>query len=473
MAADESPSLYDLLQAKSDASADEIKIAFKRRALEVHPDKGGSKEEFHHVYQAFVTLFDPKSRQAYDERLTHKRPRVRTTPATPGSEKTGVKPVAVKNLTRLMMRIHHLLQRVPREVRLEVISQEFSQKQRVLLQQWMTDEEQKAARPTSSTGASGRPGRAKRSCRTKRTTRKKSFSGLKGVSSAGGNGGYRASARIEFVDIYSLCIDLPTALENLAILLSAKHKMQEREGHFEERLKQALESSAAEQGKRLEELRARFRLELPRAGMLIGDHVVVSPVVRSFSTLGRLRALIEKESCRGVSGRTMSNIYAQFSPCELEDQWEEFQKTIAEMFHIADSDGRAHLCKVRSWYEAHEPIRQKKLRRWERDCMAKQDKGKHVPKNLRKLWYNRSRRAGRAGSCAKISAKDAFAELKELLARWSRLLEVQSKDLEKQRRKILQQRERERKAQRQAFLRRMRDPHLTMDDILGPSRQSV
>ena len=37
-------SLYDVLQAKEDATVDEIKAAFKRRALEVHPDNGGSKD---------------------------------------------------------------------------------------------------------------------------------------------------------------------------------------------------------------------------------------------------------------------------------------------------------------------------------------------------------------------------------------------------------------------------------------------
>ena len=39
-------SLYDVLQVDSDATFEQIKIAFKKRALEVHPDKGGSKEGF-------------------------------------------------------------------------------------------------------------------------------------------------------------------------------------------------------------------------------------------------------------------------------------------------------------------------------------------------------------------------------------------------------------------------------------------
>eukprot|EP00438_Fugacium_kawagutii_P013859 Skav234043 [mRNA] locus=scaffold461:156231:157481:- [translate_table: standard] len=407
-------SLYNLLQAQPDASTDEIKTAFKRRALEVHPDKGGSKEAFHRVYQAFVTLFDPKSRQAYDEQLRGtKRPRAGTTRTSSTQAKpakckqnTDVKQTAVKNATRLMMKIHELLQQVPRGVRLEVISKEFSQKQRVLLQKWMTDQkEEEAARcPTSSSctseskvvprgDAKPKQTELKGSCRTKGSKSKKSNSGLRGVASVGASG-YKALARIERVEIYTLCIDLPTALEHFAILLSAKQKIQGCEGLFEERLKQALESSAAEQGKRLEDLEVRFRVDLPKPGMLIGDHQVRSPVVRTFGILGRIRALINKSSFRAgfwLPGRSISNMYAYFSPQELQDRWEELQKMVAEMFHVAGSDGHANLCQVHSWYEAHEPFRQKRLRQWERESMAKQDKGKHVPKDFLTRWANRRR----------------------------------------------------------------------------------
>ena len=62
-------SLYDVLLVDQNASLDEIKLAFKRRALQVHPDKGGSKEEFHLVYQALETLGDPAARQKYDHSL--------------------------------------------------------------------------------------------------------------------------------------------------------------------------------------------------------------------------------------------------------------------------------------------------------------------------------------------------------------------------------------------------------------------
>ena len=62
-------SWYDVLLVDQNATLDEIKVAFKRRALQVHPDKGGSKEEFHLVYQALETLGDPAARQKYDYSL--------------------------------------------------------------------------------------------------------------------------------------------------------------------------------------------------------------------------------------------------------------------------------------------------------------------------------------------------------------------------------------------------------------------
>ena len=42
-------SLYDILQLQRNASLDEIKSGFKRRALQVHPDKGGNKDSLKKV----------------------------------------------------------------------------------------------------------------------------------------------------------------------------------------------------------------------------------------------------------------------------------------------------------------------------------------------------------------------------------------------------------------------------------------
>ena len=46
-------SCYAVLGLQLDASIAEIRAAYKRRALEVHPDKGGSSAEFQLVLAAF------------------------------------------------------------------------------------------------------------------------------------------------------------------------------------------------------------------------------------------------------------------------------------------------------------------------------------------------------------------------------------------------------------------------------------
>ena len=176
-------SLYDALLVDQNATSEEIKLAFKRRALQVHPDKGGSKEEFHLVYQALETLGDPAARQKYDHSLAttskkteaaphpkskknkregkHAHPatsckaETNTKPPTSGKKSTtsaGKAPSSSKppratatpaepqsKQTKLLMKICDLLKRLPREVRNGVITNQLSQKQRVLLEKFMVD----------------------------------------------------------------------------------------------------------------------------------------------------------------------------------------------------------------------------------------------------------------------------------------------------------------------------------------------
>eukprot|EP00435_Cladocopium_sp_Y103_P073560 s590_g44.t1 len=413
--------LYDVLQAQEDATVDEIKAAFKRRALEVHPDKGGSKEAFHQVYQAFETLSDTKARQKYDDQLRGSgqpvlrsqvqaatsnggRKRAKTqgesAASAGGSSADGVRQ-AVCCKTRLMKRIHALLKQVPRDVRYKVISEEFSQKQRVLLQKWMADFAEKedvpadpqetARRAATKTGAKRR--------KTKPKTSRKTASGTKGVCSTGGY--YMASVGLEGMQINSRLCDLATAVEYLVILTSTKHKMQDhsrRQGIFEEHLEQALTASAAEHGRMLEELKLRFRVVL-LGGMFIGDHQVVSPFVYSFEALQELRRCMEP--VRALRKISTGNFFKSISPSEFQECWEQFQQVVAGMFQVAGRNTEQPLDKIRTWYDAHQ----------------------------------------------------------------------HAHDLEKQRRQVAQQRKREREAQREARWKRMHDPNLTMDDILGPPKQ--
>jgi len=59
---------YELLEVTRTASDDEIKKAYRKRALKVHPDKGGTEEQFKAVGEAYSVLSDKNQRAIYDQR---------------------------------------------------------------------------------------------------------------------------------------------------------------------------------------------------------------------------------------------------------------------------------------------------------------------------------------------------------------------------------------------------------------------
>jgi molecular chaperone DnaJ len=59
---------YEILGVKKDASADEIKKAFRRLAVQHHPDKeGGDESKFKEINEAYDVLKDAQKRQRYDQ----------------------------------------------------------------------------------------------------------------------------------------------------------------------------------------------------------------------------------------------------------------------------------------------------------------------------------------------------------------------------------------------------------------------
>jgi len=58
---------YDTLGVKKDASADEVKKAFRRLARKHHPDAGGDEEKFKEINEAYEVLSDAEKRAQYDQ----------------------------------------------------------------------------------------------------------------------------------------------------------------------------------------------------------------------------------------------------------------------------------------------------------------------------------------------------------------------------------------------------------------------
>jgi DnaJ-class molecular chaperone len=57
---------YETLGINEQASADEIKRAYRKLASQHHPDKGGDKTKFQEIQSAYDTLSDDQKRQQYD-----------------------------------------------------------------------------------------------------------------------------------------------------------------------------------------------------------------------------------------------------------------------------------------------------------------------------------------------------------------------------------------------------------------------
>lgn len=65
------PDYYAVLGVSPKASMEQLKAAYRRRAMECHPDRGGSHEKMLMVIEAWEILSDPVKRGHYDKARIH------------------------------------------------------------------------------------------------------------------------------------------------------------------------------------------------------------------------------------------------------------------------------------------------------------------------------------------------------------------------------------------------------------------
>ena len=63
--------LYDLLGVSPDVNENDLRRAYKKKAMQLHPDRNrddpNATEKFQQVNEAYDILKDPQKRQAYDQ----------------------------------------------------------------------------------------------------------------------------------------------------------------------------------------------------------------------------------------------------------------------------------------------------------------------------------------------------------------------------------------------------------------------
>eukprot|EP00746_Dinoflagellata_sp_MGD_P016200 gnl/MRDRNA2_/MRDRNA2_136445_c0_seq1.p1 gnl/MRDRNA2_/MRDRNA2_136445_c0~~gnl/MRDRNA2_/MRDRNA2_136445_c0_seq1.p1 ORF type:complete len:515 (-),score=114.37 gnl/MRDRNA2_/MRDRNA2_136445_c0_seq1:131-1675(-) len=170
-------SFYSVLGLDPKASQQEIRLAFKQRALSTHPDKGGNGSAFRVVMEAFETLVDARRRMEHDLMLHHaedersrpkrkyesspspqtKKPKTQCASclAAKGSTTKGgmsrnarrnqrtavfsavTKKRSVQTKQDPAARLYHLLRLMRPSWRRMALTEKFSESQRLALEQWI------------------------------------------------------------------------------------------------------------------------------------------------------------------------------------------------------------------------------------------------------------------------------------------------------------------------------------------------
>ncbi|CAE7202913.1 dnaJ [Symbiodinium natans] len=147
--------LYELLGVQKDVPELEIRSSYRRRALQVHPDKGGSEDLFHAVLTAFEVLSCRSTRQIYDTaRGRGLSPKDALAAATGRSRSQDLATTKVQASHRALLQLRQLLAALTREARQEALQRIPAEVQQALMTFMQQEADVLPQRPSDSGGSS-------------------------------------------------------------------------------------------------------------------------------------------------------------------------------------------------------------------------------------------------------------------------------------------------------------------------------
>ncbi|CAE7195061.1 DNAJ1 [Symbiodinium sp. CCMP2592] len=461
---------YEVLGTDPQASLCELRAAFKRRALALHPDKGGSKEGFQRALHAFEVLSDDVSRAQYDTDLRRRRaakrgfasrkkeaprkkaglasrnsmpakarwspvrkvdtasPRTggasgrrreagppRRPPASPSRAEQKAKARQLED--RLMCKVFTLLQKVSAPHRRGLLQRSFSQAQRLALEAWALAQKPApaaAAGPGELQLQGGAPALLPQSLCDASPSSPAALRNFEADTWEVGSSAHAEVNAPRHVSVRgiaaflrrgrvfyqaSLCIqsfhmtvrrvpELDRALDVLLLLMSVRNRVGSPEDPeaFAHRLRSAVPEVLAEHGVTAEEIGLRFQVMIcmrfwVRPPLHTPQQQCLEVALEAWRRLTCFRSPLGQ----GARG------FARMDLMELEARWLAFREVYLDILEKGGRPREGSRQRLDALEEAARPFRERRLERWNRLAMLREDRPRHQSRKAA-LAFERSRR---------------------------------------------------------------------------------